>query len=471
MRWALTLTLLVGLFFSTAVKASDDEAFTAQFGLIFAGLYTGPVDGILGPRSRNAIATFQRQLGEPTTGRLTQSQFQRLERQMENAIYDLAIFPVYDEGSGVWLYLPGALVSAIGPTARGFRFAGEDARIELETIGIPASERSFAELYERLAGGVAGRSVDYSALADDWLVVQAQEGNRRLYTRFYTNGHEHRGFSIAFDIAAERRLLPMVYFISELFTPFWPVDENAFPVPSGLDDGNSQEIPAPPAEIGSPEGEDGERSQDEPALFSSGTGFFANREGVIVTNAHVVGDCRRVELGDGRTVSVDYLDRALDIALLQASPSNAYLHLSEEALSLGEKVVALGYPLASILDGGLRVSEGIVSGLTGLRGDSTRFSMTAPIQAGNSGGPILDDRGQVVGVVVSVLAASRVLENGGPLPQNVNFGIRPEALSLAFNIAGHTMASRNGKGDDVALSTEEIITRTASAVVQIYCYQ
>jgi S1-C subfamily serine protease len=85
---------------------------------------------------------------------------------------------------------------------------------------------------------------------------------------------------------------------------------------------------------------------------------------------------------------------------------------------LGEPVVALGYPLQGVLATELNVTTGTVSALSGLQDDRRRLQITAPVQPGNSGGPVIDESGAVVGTVVGSLVGPAEIA-----PQNVNFAI------------------------------------------------
>ncbi len=73
-------------------------------------------------------------------------------------------------------------------------------------------------------------------------------------------------------------------------------------------------------------------------------------------------------------------------------------------MELGESVYVLGYPYSGVLDNGVNFTSGMVSSSAGMDNDSTRFQITAPVQPGNSGGPVLDQAGNLLGVVVSRLA-------------------------------------------------------------------
>ena len=89
----------------------------------------------------------------------------------------------------------------------------------------------------------------------------------------------------------------------------------------------------------------------------------------------------------------------------------------------GASVVVMGYPLRGLLASEANVSAGAVSALAGPGDDRRLIQITAPVQPGNSGGPVLDAAGNVVGVVVAKLDAIRIARSTGDIPQNVNFAI------------------------------------------------
>lgn len=157
---------------------------------------------------------------------------------------------------------------------------------------------------------------------------------------------------------------------------------------------------------------------------SAGTAFFINAEGVALTSAHVVESCSEIRSGRYGLLTVIAVDEASDLALLRSSARNtAYAPLRQVGPKLAESVNAAGYPLTDLLGKGLRVTSGTVSGLSGIGGNRTYFQISAPIQPGNSGGPVIDQSRQVIGVVAGKLDDAVVAEQTGGLPQNVNFAV------------------------------------------------
>jgi serine protease Do len=131
------------------------------------------------------------------------------------------------------------------------------------------------------------------------------------------------------------------------------------------------------------------------------------------------------------TATVVAQDENFDLALIRvaAPPPASPSVFAEKPARLNSDVTVIGYPLPEIL-GGINVTRGAVTSLKGIGGDGVRMQISAPVQPGNSGGPVLNSAGQVVGVVVSKLDAQVVSEAFGDIPQNVNFAIRAEIAKL-----------------------------------------
>lgn len=169
-------------------------------------------------------------------------------------------------------------------------------------------------------------------------------------------------------------------------------------------------------------------AQDRPT--SSGSGFVV-AAGRALTNHHVIDGCRRIAIRapGGATLPARVLasDPRRDLALIaydgDAGPALAFREAPPVAR--GEMVVTYGFPLSGVLSSGPTLTTGDISALAGLRDNPLHYQISAPVQPGNSGGPLLDSRAQVVGVVVSKLNALRIAQmTGGDIPQNVNFAIK-----------------------------------------------
>jgi serine protease Do len=162
----------------------------------------------------------------------------------------------------------------------------------------------------------------------------------------------------------------------------------------------------------------------------SGTGFVVTEAGHMLTNQHVVSGCGSLTV-DGNPATLLAEDAVFDLALLQveALAGDTPASFAGSPARLNSDVTVVGYPLSGLL-GGLNVTRGAVTSTKGIGGDGINMQISAPVQPGNSGGPVLNGSGQVVGVVVARLSDSYAIESYGTVPQNVNFAIRGEIAKL-----------------------------------------
>ena len=179
-------------------------------------------------------------------------------------------------------------------------------------------------------------------------------------------------------------------------------------------------------------------------LMATGTGFVVTPEGGILTNQHVIEGCAELRLGPLGTARLIAADPAYDLALLQVDTEIALpvaVFRTHPFVARGETVVAVGFPLHGTLASRGNVTVGTISALAGYNDDLRELQFSAPIQPGNSGGPLLDRSGHVVGVVSSELVADEAVD----VPQNVNFAIKAPivqaflgAQAVEVSVAGST---------------------------------
>lgn len=174
----------------------------------------------------------------------------------------------------------------------------------------------------------------------------------------------------------------------------------------------------------------GPSSQPPSGSVSTGTAWVAT-PGLIVTNNHIVQGAREVtgRLRSGKHVSLRLVasDPVNDVALLAPDPFvslPAPLSVARREAALGETVFTVGYPHADILGANAKVTSGIVSARSGIRDDPRLYQTTVALQAGNSGGPLLNMNGEAVGITTSKLDAVRVFRITGDLPEGVNFAVK-----------------------------------------------
>ena len=169
----------------------------------------------------------------------------------------------------------------------------------------------------------------------------------------------------------------------------------------------------------------GQFPQAPNAPVSTGSGFRV-ASNLLVTNHHVIDGCTRLHV-NGVVAQVRGSDARSDLALLGANTPGSIVKLRAQRIAVGEFVSVAGYPLRGVLSG-FNMTTGSLSSLSGMGGDTRLVQITAPVQPGNSGGPMLDAAGNLMGVVVSKLDAIKAAKLTGDIPQNVNFAINANVL-------------------------------------------
>ncbi|HYA79393.1 MAG TPA: serine protease [Methylocystis sp.] len=172
--------------------------------------------------------------------------------------------------------------------------------------------------------------------------------------------------------------------------------------------------------------------QDEHAGLTTGTGFFVSAAGHIVTNAHVVEGCSKplvvAGLAAPSLARVAARDAKNDLALIVSDVKPTSVAKLRIGVKTGESIAAFGYPLTGVLSTSGNFTAGNVSAVAGLEDDTRFIQISAPVQPGNSGGPLLDQSANVVGVVTGKLNALKFAEATQDVPQNVNFAIKTTLL-------------------------------------------
>jgi S1-C subfamily serine protease len=171
---------------------------------------------------------------------------------------------------------------------------------------------------------------------------------------------------------------------------------------------------------------------NEKFKVASGTGFFVSEEGHLITNHHVIDGCGDVKVHlKGQTFLSTKIanDIKNDLAILKISqkPGHVFPLSTNSPFPLQDIIVA-GFPFGERVSSSLKFTQGIVSSVSGIGNDYSQIQIDAALQPGNSGGPILDEFGNVVAVAVAKLSLEKILEDFGVVPENTNFGVKASAV-------------------------------------------
>jgi S1-C subfamily serine protease len=195
-----------------------------------------------------------------------------------------------------------------------------------------------------------------------------------------------------------------------------------------------------------------------------GTGFAVSPTGLILTAYHVAEGASNIKVHlSGRGVFEAHIERSspsTDLLLLRidAQVSTYLTPISTHSLSIGERVFTIGYPAISLLGEEPKFTEGSIAALSGPGGDAMFMQISVPVQPGNSGGPLVTERGELVGVVIASANVVKFLTSTGSLPQNVSWAIKADYVRALLPQSGIA---------NIFSSREEAIKQTKRSVCLI----
>lgn len=191
---------------------------------------------------------------------------------------------------------------------------------------------------------------------------------------------------------------------------------------------------------------------DLKSATSSGSGFLVSANGYLITNYHVIENADSISVNlkntETKSAKIVRVDAKNDIAVLKIDCIDCSYAQTKSSLEVkkGEKVLALGYPNVGIQGKESKLTEGVISSLSGIFDDPTRFQITIPIQAGNSGGPVFTEDGFVVGVVVSQMSSL----------QNVNYAVKSNYYVELLNSIDDSILKKNETKKNYKKVTEAV---------------
>ena len=200
---------------------------------------------------------------------------------------------------------------------------------------------------------------------------------------------------------------------------------------------------------------------DEIIPISSGTGFFISNDGTMITNNHVIEGCSQiVSIYENREIKSSLINTDVknDLAIIKSNikPQKFY-SISKKDADLLENVIIAGYPLGKKISSEIKATSGTVTALAGYDNNYAEFQTDAALNSGNSGGPIINNNGEVVGVAVAKWQEEGV--------ESFNFGIKSSTLITflnSTNINYSEIVNKNMKKND-------LIELIKSATVYLEC--
>jgi TPR repeat protein len=215
------------------------------------------------------------------------------------------------------------------------------------------------------------------------------------------------------------------------------------------------------------------KNSEREGLISSGTGFFITDDGYFITSEHVIGDASLVkvvlDLGSA-PARVIKRDKTSDLALLKVRGRFSGLPVaSSQAVKLGQPVATVGFPNSHLQGIAPKFARGDIAALSGIRDDTRDFQISVPVQPGNSGGALVDERGNVIGVISAKLSAGATFAITGALPENVNYAVKGSfLLSFLESVPGVSAKLKKPSTEQGSVEDVASVVREASVLVLTY---
>ena len=202
---------------------------------------------------------------------------------------------------------------------------------------------------------------------------------------------------------------------------------------------------------------------NEIVAASSGTGFYVSKQGHIISNHHVIDSCDIVKLnynGTEKSAVVLAVDQINDLAILKTNiiPKKVY-SIESTDVSLLEDIIIAGFPLGKKVSAAIKTSKGSITALAGYGDNYSEFQTDAALNQGNSGGPIMNHKGNVVGVAVANYGKKSGIES-------FNFGIKASTLKTFANANGLKFLPPN----NIKLSNKDLSELITEATIYLECH-
>lgn len=417
------------------------ERYDLQVLLAVLGYWSAVANDSFGPKLMEAIRSFQRDLGTPPTGMLTADELQALHAAASPLLRLWGLQAVRHPFADATLWVPAGLDLVQESDSSGLTFKSRDGSLEIMFDAFAGLETD--ALLEALLDEFPPATILYSTRDAEFFALSIRDGATARYIRFQRVAGGVVGFGLIWTRDALYRGERLSVVMSDLFRASVALHQTRRP-PEPVD--TPVAVQPPPSAASAPamaarRPADPAPARGRPAdaaTESTGTGFYVGA-GLVLTNAHVVDGCTAVTtaLGGAQTRGqVIARDRDADLALVQTAqpgPEPARLRIG---VRLGEDVAAFGFPLSGVLASSGNFTRGTVTATAGLKDDTRRLQISAPVQPGNSGGPLLDESGAVVGVIVAKLDALKVAAVIDDIPQNINFAIKASVVARFLEEAG-----------------------------------
>lgn len=442
-----------------SARASSDVA-SAQRNLAWVGLYRGPLNGEATPTTTRAIRDFQVGLGAAATGSLSDEERATLARRASATQAGYRFVRRTIDWLGISLDVPMAILEAPALSqsdSNSIEFAPiHHSGLALHVRNPQVKEFNPAVVLKAYIQNIKKNdpeaAIRFNKVSGSGFVIVFETERRHYVLIAETQRNQWRIVQASIALSSAEQMRPVLSQILRSVDMFSGTGLNT----------NERQVLAAQGNV------PGSESVPEwfKTMTGNGSGSLVSLQGHILTNQHVVEGCARLTVNGSPSVLIG-TDARLDLALVRAPAfeNRRPIRFRADNPQLGEVVAVMGYPLFRY-SRALNFTTGTVSSTVGLNGDRTRVQVTAPIQPGNSGGPVLDANGRQVAVVV---AKASVSWQDDANVENVGWVIRGQnALSFLERFGVSPIIERTVAS--AQLPAAEEIDRWRPVIARIECH-
>lgn len=450
-----------------ARQMNSTEKRLLQTGLALEGHYVGLIDGIWGKGSQMALEDYSKREFSDYTGVQFYHAFTLL----------LKIVQIHEETGWNDKYIPEANLSIAAPWGLLHQERNDKTSVsewstkngDLKIQHFTTSDKNAIDIHNTIKKQHASPDEPYSLRLPSRLVTKVSNNQGRVF--YLRTDKTHQLWNTIF-ISSSKEQHNMLHAISSSIhygaPRSWDIPKNSLldrVIKQGLTVIREKNTPteSPP---GSNTYKPSPNNKNIPT--SIGTAFYINNTD-LVTAEHVVSQCSLVTLINGVKLDLISSDKNIDLAILNSPTRSRHwlpLSITGKAL-LGEQVYALGYPYYMLTGTSLNLTAGNVSALAGYSDNHRFISITAPVQPGNSGGPLLNKKGEILGVISARLSEAAIAQATGTLPQNINYAVTGEELIYFLRRSGVVFPSGQATPIDLTNGIPESIQK---AVTPVLCW-
>jgi S1-C subfamily serine protease len=425
---------------------SQAEREQLQVALEWAGVYQGGIDGAFGPGTRSAMAAWQQSRGYEATGVLTARQRADLVGAYNSILEDLQMQTVRHEQSGIQIDLPSAMVGESIVEPPFVRFEAHDGGpAQVVLISQPGDQNRLFGLYEILQTLEIVPEQGPRERADEAFVIEGQDERIHSTTYAWLVDGQIKGFTLVWPTGDEDRRRRLVETMRASFRR----------LPGVLDPGT--------AGAGEDQAVDLVSGLQVRQPQGTASGFYVSSQGHVVTTADAVAECGEITLDEAIQARVLGANADLNLAVLEPLAELAPRGVAafrSGAPRIGTEVAVAGFPYGGAL-ARPALTFGTLADVRGLNGEEQVRRLDLASQAGDAGGPVLDEAGAVIGMLLPSESDRQVL------PETVSYALDAETIQATLSQAGLQVSTSTATG---SLGAERLTRDGGAMAVLVSCW-